>query len=513
MATDRTGEVVDRAADVRAWLARPAVSVFVGCALVAGLIKSALLLIDHVPRYFFGDSGSYLATFPGRFVPDSRSWLYGSSMNTLADLADSLQPILVVQTGCAVVVCATVGTVAVTVFDCGRRSALLLAGLLAVEPLSLWYERSILAEVPATAAWIVAVALALQVVRRPDPAAGVASALAATVAVALRSAFIAPAVVIAVIGAGLALGHLLRRDRRRAFAVAALPLSLGLLLVAYAGLNGRMTHSPPSLNARSGYFLVGVTAPVIEADDLAGLGFADPAGMLEESGAAQRETRNAQVFGPRGIMRQLERQLGSPDAADDAATTIADRAIRRDPIGFLGLLLRQAVDYADPRVADRTFETWAGLNAPIEPNVQAIMEERLEYTPPADAPMRDSFTRTWLSATTWWSAVSYVVTVLASLASLLFARRVVDDAAAAALRLVAALTLAYVASSVASSVEVNPRYLLPALPLMALQLAVLARGTASRRRPSRVAHGAERRWATSPTAKVRRQPSRVSTTR
>lgn len=480
MATDRTGEVVDRAADVRAWLARPAVSVFVGCALVAGLIKSALLLIDHVPRYFFGDSGSYLATFPGRFVPDSRSWLYGWSMNTLADLADSLQPILVVQTGCAVVVCAIVGTVAVTVFDCGRRSALLLAGLLAVEPLSLWYERSILAELPATAAWIVSVALALQVVRRPDAAAGVASALAATVAVALRSAFIAPAVVLGAIGAGLAVRHLLRRDRRRSLAVGALPLALGVLLVAYADLNGRVTHTPPSLNARSGYFLVGVTAPIIEADDLAGLGFADPTGMLDEAGAAQRENRNEQVFAPEGIIKQLEGQLATPDAADEAASTVAGRAVRRDPVGFLGLLVRQAVDYANPRFADRDFATWAGLDRPIDPGIQAAMSERLEYDPPADGPLRSSLIRRWLSATTWWSALSYVAAVLASSASLLFARRVVRDGEqAAALRLVGASTLVYVASAVASSVEVIPRYLLPALPLMALQLAVLARGLRS----------------------------------
>lgn len=505
----------DRELGAHEWLARPAVAVFVRCALVAGAIKGVLLLIDHTPRYFFGDSGVYIATDLDRPVDAARSWLYGVSINPLTDTFDSLAPILVVQSACGVVICAVIGTLAVVVFDCARRTALVLAALLAVEPLSLWYERSIMAELPGTLAWVLSITLALQVVRRPRPAAGVASSVAATLAVALRSAFSAPVAALGVLCIGLALGHLLRRERRRALGVAALPLSLGLLLGAYANLNGSVTDTAASLNPRSGYFLVGVTAPIIEADDLADVGFADAARVLEESGAARREERNEQVFAPQGLMPQLEALLGDADEADEAASAIVGRAVRRDPIGFVGLLVRQAADYADPRSAGEDFETWAGLNRPIDPAIQAILHERMEYMPPADGPSRGSLTRTWLSATTWWSAFSYVATVLASLASLLFARRMAGDGADAALRLVAAVTLVYVASTVALSVEVIPRYLLPALPLMALQLAVLARGASSWRQP--IGHrrdrsapgrsGSEPRWTTSPPWCETRRPA------
>ncbi len=390
-----------------------AVVAFGRCSLVAAVVKTVVLLIDHVPRFFFGDSESYLGTELHGYIPDDRSWLYGVAVNPLIDWANSLQVLLVIQTVAGALACGIVGSLLVSPFGAPQRRASIVAAVLAAEPLGLWYERSVLTETLGGLAWLVAVAMAVHVLVRPRLDLALAAALAGTLAIALRSAFILPVVTLALAGGVIAVARLRRRQRRAALIAAMLPLAIIGGIAAVASITGSLTDSSATLNPRDGYLLLGVVAPMLEEEDFNGLPV-DGGQLLWTSGHEMRRLRNAQLYLSFGLLPRLERELGDRDLVSEAASRVARRAIRRDPVGFAALMLRQAVEYADPGQASGRFEVWAGLDNEIEPKPRARLVELTGSSPPPDAPMRQSVVRSWLEVMRWWPAVAYVASVGAS---------------------------------------------------------------------------------------------------
>ncbi len=447
---------------------------FGASAAMAVAVQGLLLAVDHTPRFFFGDSYVYLVTDHPVFMPRDRSWAYGVVINPVIDRAGSLQGVLLLQTLAGVLACALAGLVLESLFGASRRTSLIVTAALSIEPLLLYYERSILTEVPGLAAWMILAAALAALAARPHWALSVVGAGAAVAMIALRSAFLVAVGVAVLVAAAIALSHLRRGGWRQALVVALLPGLMVIGLFTYAHVTGRFTRSPPSLNPSDGYFLVGMTAPILEPEDFAGLGIDDPGEMLEESRADERSRREAQVYAPDGIMKTIEAQFGHAEA-NEVASTAARRALRRDPTGFAFLAVRQAVEYADPNQSSRLFDVWTGLDQPLSPELLPLFQERIGRVIPADAPSQDSAVLSWLRATMWWPALAYVLAVSVSLASLVLGRRR-GGPNAGPLRVLAVLTLGYLAGASAGSVAVIPRYILPAIPLLAVQIAVLARG-------------------------------------
>ena len=53
-------------------------------------IKGIFLLVDSKPSYFFGDSGTYLATATAKWIPPDRSFIYGLFIRKIAFRMHSL---------------------------------------------------------------------------------------------------------------------------------------------------------------------------------------------------------------------------------------------------------------------------------------------------------------------------------------------------------------------------------------------------------------------------------------
>ena len=61
-------------------------------------IKSVLLLLDPIPKLFFGDSGSFIVIAVLGLLPHDRSAAYGYVLRLATFWADTLAPLLVLQT-------------------------------------------------------------------------------------------------------------------------------------------------------------------------------------------------------------------------------------------------------------------------------------------------------------------------------------------------------------------------------------------------------------------------------
>jgi hypothetical protein len=108
----------------------------------------ALWIFDDTPRFFFGDSASYLATRWHAYLPDDRSWLYGLTIHFLMRMTDSLSSALLVQGALYAAALSCLATVL------ARQTHTRWVGFLfcvvgALDPLAVYYVRNILTDVPA----------------------------------------------------------------------------------------------------------------------------------------------------------------------------------------------------------------------------------------------------------------------------------------------------------------------------------------------------------------------------
>ncbi|MEO6025472.1 MAG: hypothetical protein ABIR79_01210, partial [Candidatus Binatia bacterium] len=320
----------------------PIVGLFVATSVV---IKVALLLVDAQPRFFLGDSGSYLATAIGGYIPRDRSWLYGLFAVAVTGATRSLETLVVLQSLAGVFVSVSAGVFATLRCGVPNRLGWVLVVLTSLDPLALWCERSVLTESFGVASFWAATLLLVAVAERPTLGTGLLLAGSTLLAVALRTAFAPHALVTVAICAWL--------TTRTWRTTARVPLAAGLLILVglrgYAALSGALVDAPPALNPRAGAFLVGLVAPIVTARDFDGLGVRDPAAVLRAARSHDFWRRNAQTFDDDGIFRLLEQETGDWQTANRIASVAARRAARRDPAGTLLIARITALQYLDVR--------------------------------------------------------------------------------------------------------------------------------------------------------------------
>ena len=109
-------------------------------------IKSVLLLLDPIPKLFFGDSGWFIVIAVLGFLPHDRSSAYGYVLRLATCWADTLTPLLVLQTA-ASAACTLLLVWALRKYLHVAPSLAFVVGILcALEPLQLLYERYVMAE-------------------------------------------------------------------------------------------------------------------------------------------------------------------------------------------------------------------------------------------------------------------------------------------------------------------------------------------------------------------------------
>lgn len=331
-----------------------------------------LMIWDFVPRFFQGDSVSYLSTQIGKWVPPDRSWEFGLFVNFLLRHTHGLSAFMLLQIGALVVLVEGMRIL------CPRgRSGLVawgLAGLLvALDPLIEIYTRFYMSDFLAMAFFLVAIG-GIVLALRPD-VRGVGAWLAAALilfgilgAVFFRVAYAPIGLLSAVFAAVL----MVRRLTRRHGMVLALAAIMPILAVgAVAGANRLMfAHRFPNqvfVTKLSGVFLAGVFAPALTEADFhhAGIPITHP--EFEKLDLSDYGKRVIQVWGhDHSDLQQLIRDnlhiTGDyASAIDKAASRLVMSALKRDPLAFAKVYLVGLVDFAKPAEWQRQVPGEMGL--------------------------------------------------------------------------------------------------------------------------------------------------------
>lgn len=326
------------------------------------LLKSAGLALDSEMRFFLGDSASYLHSALTGWIPPDRSFLYGMLIRHTALATHSVIALILVQSAFGIVCAALLFGILRYSFAGSFAFSATLAGLLAVEPAQLFYERMMMAESAGTTALMIMIAAGFAWLRKPHWVWALVWSLAGALAVALRTSSLP--VVLGFTALPLLVGtvgdparHALRRICLHLLVAIAATVALH---AGYKHLYGYLNHSRADYIADSGAFRLGLVAPLVTVDEVVRAGL--PADLLDQIGPALRDprAREAQIWQDDGLIARV-RAASHGNAG--VARKLASYALRGDPLGLVRMGWSTLGDYFDDNVVDSRIADDIGTHA------------------------------------------------------------------------------------------------------------------------------------------------------
>ncbi|GAB0116277.1 hypothetical protein [Acidisoma sp. 7E03] len=332
--------------------------------------------MDFVPRFFQGDSVSYLSTQIGQWVPPDRSWEFGLMVNFLLRHTHGLSAFIFIQIG--VLIALVEGMRCLFAHRaCGALGWVSAALMLAIDPLMELYARFYMSDFLAMGFFLFAIGgliLALRPGKTRTSIYGAASLilLGTLGAVFFRVAY-ALIILLSVVLSGLLLSRrLTRRDWGKLVLAGFVPV---VAVLAVVGANRVMfaKEFPGQFFATklSGVFLAGVFTPALHPEDFARAGIPVTAEEYAKLDLSNYQKRVVQVWGhdPSDLHQLIKDKLHiSADytaAVDRAASKLVASAFERDPLAFLKVYLVSALDYVRPDQWRRQVPGEMGLTRPL----------------------------------------------------------------------------------------------------------------------------------------------------
>lgn len=347
-------------------------------ALVA--IKALFLILDPTPSFYFGDSGVYLTTAVGKWIPPNHSFVYGLLLRPLAVWPRSLEPVVIFQAGLSAVASWAVALCLVRYlgvsFPVGATASLLCA----IEPLQLMSERYILPETVGTFLFTMVMLSAFNYLKTGSLSLLVFIQILSVVLVSIEIGYLPIVLVNSILLPLLSrrpvkfwksTWRAARSSWRRVnwlnglrFVVLPLVISIVFsqaLLIAYRSLHGSLLDRPPAYVYQDGFSMAGVLAPIIKPED-----YPVPQKRAEVFSALRYplndpKDRSAQRWMEGGLCQAIQQSTGNNELeANRLAKETAIHAAKRDPAGVLRLAAFTFEEYFDWSVLENSFKVDEG---------------------------------------------------------------------------------------------------------------------------------------------------------
>jgi hypothetical protein len=429
-----------------------------------GVVIIAGLVLDRVPRFFQGDSLSYLMTGTG-WIPPDRSWAFGFVVSFLLRYTHGYAAFVLIQIG--VLVC-LIAAARLFFSETGRPTVVYgaIAVLLALDPLLEIYTRFFMSDFLAMAAYFAAL-VGLCIVGRGPGARGLWHAtglvvVATIVAIFLRIAYV-PIVALTVLLFAVILWDRLGRRQRLALGLAALGplLAVGSLMVANWFVFADRYPGELFVNKLSGVLLAGTYAPALQPEDFDHAGIPITNAEFRRLKLANYDKRLGQVWGSSSddLHQLIKNKLGITDgyttAVDETARRLVWSAAMRDPAAVAQVYVHNALLFAQPSEWRRKLNAEMGLSRSLPPDFVA-------YSNRYAAEIVPWITALWSPLLHLYAAVCRFYPLQLLLGTFAAAYLLLRDRRAASAVLVAGL-VAVLAAAPLYSIEMLARYVLGAV--------------------------------------------------
>lgn len=435
--------------------------------ILAAILLAVAATIDHVPRFFLGDSIAYLSTDASHLPPD-RSWTFGLLSRWLLITSGHHLTFLVVQLGAFLAVLMA----CLTFFDAARRRSKVaysaFVAIACIDPLLGLYARFYMSDLTACLLFVTFLAC---VCRASKGSWGTffrwmpAMAVCITGAVFARVAYL-PIALMTIMVAGLWASRHAPSLVGRLGMLTALPLlSAGVLLGANAAVFADRFPGELFLNKSAGIFLLGTFAPAVIADDFRSAGIPVLDGEVEMLDLPNYDKRGTQIWGTneRSAQVLIRKHLRLTDPysteLDSVSKRIVWHALLRDPWGVAQVYGNSLLFYFQPYQWRRFLKHEVGLTRTLPADAVADLNRiaspsiRMDITQ-VRSPMLNAFLRT---ATIY--PILLLIGAAAACRHLLNARSSVGGV------LASAGLLAVLAAAPLYSVYVIPRYVIASVLL------------------------------------------------
>jgi len=318
----------------------------------------AWMLADFVPRFFQGDSIAYLMTGEGGIPPD-RSWAFGFASNFMLRHTHGYSAFMLMQIG---ILACLIAATRVFFSDFGRSRIIygVIGILLALDPLLEIYTRFIMSDLPAVAAFFVALFALFLLVRDGGRTRRLwlfaSLVVASTVAAVFLRVAYALIIELAVLLVGVIMNDRLARRQWFALAITALGpfMAVGSLAVANRIVFADRFQHELFVNKSSGVFLACVFAPALQKSDFEEVGIPITTSEFQRLDLTNYDKRSAQVWGPSpdNLHQFIKDKLSIKDdyttLVDQTASNLVWSALRRSPIALAKVYVWSAFLYAEP---------------------------------------------------------------------------------------------------------------------------------------------------------------------
>ncbi len=327
--------------------------------LAASLLLVLGLCIDHMERFFQGDSVSYLGTYigaNGRFLPPDRSWLFGLAVNALVRLTGSEHAFMALQALALLLVLMACSSLFAETSG-GRRAHAVFVVACCLDPIIGFYTRFYMTDLLAALLFLLFLASlrrALQATREGFWRWLPGLALIAAAAVFIRVSYF-PILMVSVAFIGFGAVRLRLSVLRRLLAAAALPvLGMAALVGANRIIFADQFPGEFFVNKLSGVFLLGSFAPALAAEDFRAAGVDVSDAEVAALRLPDYERRGNQIWGEDDTDAQalIKRRLGITvpytRTVDAACARIVLHGLRRSPLSFLRVYATTLLFHFEP---------------------------------------------------------------------------------------------------------------------------------------------------------------------
>jgi hypothetical protein len=326
-------------------------------------IKLLLLWLDPKPKFFMGDSGSYIWTALTGWIPGDRSYFYGYVVRWLGVWPHSFTPLLIVQALAGGATAIVFALICSRFFEISNTLSFLFGLLCALDPCQLVWERYVMTETFSLVVYVLVVYWSLAYLRdRRLWQLAVVQALSVLL-IGFRMSYLLVVQACTILLPLIAFAHyafpaLRNRSEARGpesrfvtTALAHVIASIAMMFVmhgAYKYANGWLSNREPDYLYDAGAHLVAVWAPVLKPSDASDPRFGDVIANGHRFKIKSPYLRNAQQFG-RGMLMDRWREIEKdPRTNDRVARETAINALRRRPLEIIALTVTTYMGYYNP---------------------------------------------------------------------------------------------------------------------------------------------------------------------
>ncbi len=331
-------------------------------------IKFIIFCIDPIPRFFLGDSWSYLSTAINNWIPPDRSFIYGFIIKYTAIASHSLTTLISIQIATSCFNAIIISYILITFFSFNFRRAFLSALICTLEPLQLMYERFVMTEAFSLFLFTIYILIIFLYFRKPRLLLLVIIQIIGTCLISLRLSYLPIVLINTLMLPILALffqrtqfsfypmifkKYIFSEDtfKKRwlismiAFHILVSVLSTFIFHLGYKNLNGYLSKNPPAYQYKSGTIMMVAFLPVVEQEDFPIPEVAERIFKDLNYDPKNHYNRVFHHWQSDGIIARLNEAFPDSIKADNLALKTALNALKRDPFGVISVIFKTFKDF------------------------------------------------------------------------------------------------------------------------------------------------------------------------